>query len=101
MSLRDFLLILRTRWKVIVATTLVVLAATAAVLWTVTPTYTAQARFYLAAKDTSKTPDNKGTYVVTTADLSTYVAVLGSPAVMDPLREQPRLAAGDPAGRVR
>ena len=96
MSLRDFLLILRTRWKVIVATTLVVLAATAAVLWTVTPTYTAQARFYLAAKDTSKTPDNKGTYVVTTADLSTYVAVLGSPAVMDPLREHLGLPPGTP-----
>jgi capsular exopolysaccharide synthesis family protein len=95
-SLRDFLLVLRARWRVIVAGTLLVVAATAAVTLTTTPMYTAHARFYLAAKDTSKDPENRGTYVVTTADLNTYVAVLSSPAVTDPLRERLGLPPGTP-----
>src|SRR4051794_15646252 len=61
-----------------------------------TPIYTASASFYLAAKDNSNTTQNKGTYVVTTSDLSTYVAVLGSPAVMDPLRKRLGLPSGAP-----
>lgn len=96
MSLRDFLVVLRARWKVIVASTLLVLAAAAGVLWTTTPIYTASASFYLAAKDNSNSPENKGTYVVTTSDLSTYVAVLGSPKVMDPLRKRLGLPPGTP-----
>ena len=87
MSLRDFLLVMRARWRVIVASTLLVLAAAAAVTWAQTPVYTAEARFYLAAQDTVKGRENRGTYVVTREDLNTYVAVLGSPAVLDPLRE--------------
>ena len=96
MSLRDFLIVLQARWKVIVASTLLVLAATAAGIYAQTPVYSSTARFFLAAKDTSNEPDSRGTYVVTKADLDTYVAVLGSPAVMDPLREKLGLAAGGP-----
>ena len=96
MSLRDFLVVLRARWKVITAVTVLVLAATAAALSSITPVYTASASFYLAAKDNSNTAESKGTYVVTTSDLSTYVAVLGSPAVMDPLRKRLGLPPGTP-----
>ena len=96
MSLRDFLIVLQARWKVIVASTLLVLAATAAGIYAQTPVYSSTARFFLAAEDTSNKPDSRGTYVVTKADLDTYVAVLGSPAVMDPLREKLRLAPGAP-----
>ena len=97
MSLRDFLLVLRSRWKMIVASLLLVVAATTAVVLTMTPVYTAHARFFLAAKDTGNDPEkDQGTYVVTTADLNTYVAVLGSPPVMDPLREKLGLAPGTP-----
>ena len=88
MSLRDFLTVLRARWKVIVASILLVVGASAAVTLSMTPIYTAQARFYLSADDTSKKSENRGTYVVTTDDLNTYVAVLGSPAVTVPLRER-------------
>ena len=97
MSLRDVLLVLRSRWKVVVAGILLVVAATAAVVLTQTPEYTAHARFFLAAKDAGNGPKaDQGTYVVTTADLNTYVAVLGSPAVMDPLRERLHLAPDTP-----
>ena len=97
MSLRDFLLVLRSRWKLVVASILLVVAATTAVVLTQTPEYTANARFFLTAKDTGNGPKaDQGTYVVTTADLNTYVAVLGSPAVMEPLRERLDLAPGTP-----
>ena len=97
MSLREFLLVLRSRWKVVVACTLLVVAATTAVVLTQTPEYTASARFFLAAKGGDKSVEKTGgTYVVTTDDLNTYVAVLGSPAVMEPLREKLGLAPGTP-----
>ena len=96
MSLRDFLLVLRARWKIIAAATLVVLMASAVVLAMTTPVYEASARFFLAAEDNSNAPNSRGTYVVTTADLNTYVAVLQSPAVMEPLREELGLAPGTP-----
>jgi capsular exopolysaccharide synthesis family protein len=88
MSLRDFLTVLRARWRVVVASILLVVAASAAVTLSMTPIYTAQARFYLSADDTSKKSENRGTYVVTTEDLNTYVAVLSSPAVTVPLRQR-------------
>jgi capsular exopolysaccharide synthesis family protein len=95
-SLRDFLAVLRARWKVIVVVTLLVLAATAAAVSSMTRVYTASASFYLAAKDNSNGTENRGTYAITTNDLSTYVAVLGSPAVMEPLRGRLGLPAGTP-----
>ena len=96
MSLRDFLLVLKNRWKTVVTCMLLVVAATAAVTLSTTPMYTAHASFYLAAKDTAKQSENRGTYVVTTDDLNTYVAVLGSPAVTDPLRTRLGLPDGTP-----
>ena len=47
-------------------------------------------------KDSQKSADSRGTYVGTKADLNTYVAVLGPPAVMDPLREKLSLGPGTP-----
>jgi capsular exopolysaccharide synthesis family protein len=96
MSLRDFLTVLRVRWKVITAATLLVIGVTAALTLTATPVYTASAKFYLAAKDTTKGAQNRGTYVVTKDDLNTYVAVLGSPAVTTPLRKRLGLPPGTP-----
>ena len=95
MPLREFLYVLRSRWKTVVATTLIVVAAAAAVTLRQTPQYTANARFYLAAE--SKTPKgDTGTFVVTTSDLKTYVAVLGSPSVINPLRERLGLPPNTP-----
>lgn len=97
MQLRDLLLILRQRWTTVVASALLVLAATAAVTWTTTPIYTASAQVYLSALD--RTPEEGGApsvYAITRDDLNTYVAVMGSPEVQDPLRERLGLAPGTP-----
>ena len=94
-KLRDFLLVLRTRWLIVVGCILVVTGVAAALTYTQTPLYTAQAKFYLAAKPNSSVKDSFA-YVVTPADLNTYVAVLGSPVVMEPLRRNLGLPPGTP-----
>jgi capsular exopolysaccharide synthesis family protein len=94
-KLRDFLLVLRTRWLIVVGCILVVTGVAAALTYSQTPLYTAQAKFYLAAKPNSSQKDAIA-YVVTPQDLNTYVAVLGSPTVMDPLRESLTLSPDAP-----
>lgn len=96
MQLREFLLVVRARWLVVVLVAAVVTGIAALVTYTATPVYTAEARFYLAASNDNASAKNQGTYIVTTDDLNTYVAVLGSPAVMNPLRERLGLAPGTP-----
>jgi capsular exopolysaccharide synthesis family protein len=96
MQLRDFLVVLRARWRIVLAGVVVVLAATTAVTLSETPVYTSEARFFLQGVDQSKGDGNLGTYIVTTEDLNTYVAVLGSPAVLAPLRERLGLPPGTP-----
>ncbi|HET7277777.1 MAG TPA: polysaccharide biosynthesis tyrosine autokinase [Dermatophilaceae bacterium] len=98
MQFRDFLLILRARWMTVLTSVLVVLGAAAAVTLTTTPIYTSKARVYLAAEGRSANDPNasNGTYIITIKDLNTYVAVLGSPDVLDPIRQQLDLPPGTP-----
>jgi capsular exopolysaccharide synthesis family protein len=87
---RDFLVVLRTRWRTVAACALLVLGAAAAYTLTLTPTYTATARVYFSASggDSAQAQQNRGNaYVLTPQDLNTYVEVLRSPAVLDPLRQ--------------
>jgi succinoglycan biosynthesis transport protein ExoP len=93
-KLRDFLLVLRARWLIVLGVTLVVTGIAAAYTYRETPVYTAQAKFFLAASKPTKA--GQGAVVVTPSDLTTYVAVLGSPAVMDPLRVKLGLPPGTP-----
>jgi succinoglycan biosynthesis transport protein ExoP len=95
---RDFLLILRARWMTVLVSVLVVIGAAAVVTLTTTPIYTSNARVYLAAegKQSNGSDANTGTYIITPKDLNTYVAVLGSPAVLDPLRQTLGLPPGTP-----
>jgi tyrosine-protein kinase len=85
---RDFLVVLRTRWRTVAACALLVLGAAAAYTLTLTPTYTATARVYFSATggQSAQGQQNRGTYVITSTDLGTYVEVLRSPSVLDPLR---------------
>ena len=76
-KLRDFLLVLRTRWLIVLGVTLIVTGIAAAYTYSQTPIYTAQAKFFLAASDDTAEQEQCGTYVVTIDDLNTYVAVLG------------------------
>ena len=99
MQFRDFLLVLRARWRTVVACALIVLGATAAYTLTLTPVYTATARIYFSA--TGPQPDKSGqsqvgTYIITSADLSTYIEVLNSPALIDPLRQQLAMSPSEP-----
>lgn len=82
----------------VLTSVLVVLGAAAAVTLTTTPIYTSKARVYLAAEGRSANDPNagNGTYIITIKDLNTYVAVLGSPAVLDPLRQRLGLPPGTP-----
>ena len=89
MQFRDFLVVLRARWRTIAACALIVLGATAAYTLTLTPSYTATSRVYFSATS----PDvgaaqARGVYVITSTDLNTYIEVLRSPAVIDPLRTE-------------
>lgn len=95
MQLSDFLGVLRVRWRLIAAcVVLAVLAATALTLLT-QPVYTAKARVYLSAeKSTNKTTGS--VFVLTNDDLETYVSILNTPAVLDPLRKELGMSAGHP-----
>ncbi|WP_434966155.1 polysaccharide biosynthesis tyrosine autokinase [Janibacter indicus] len=97
MQLGDFVSVLRTRWRIVVGC--VVLAVLAAVAVTVlsTPVYEASARVYLSAKNTSTDGSGQqGRVVLTNEDLDTYVSILDTPAVLDPLREELGLKSGTP-----
>lgn len=98
MQFRDFLVVLRARWRTVAACSLLVLGAATAYTLTLTPTYTATARVYFSASggDSPQAQPNRGTYVLTPQDLNTYVEVLPSPAVLDPLRQTLRLPASAP-----
>jgi capsular exopolysaccharide synthesis family protein len=94
---RDFLVVLRARWRTIAACALLVLGATAAYTLTLTPSYTATSRVYFSATSPDTAANQgRGVYVITSADLNTYIEVLRSPAVVDPLRTELGLPAGTP-----
>ena len=97
MQFRDFLVVLRTRWRTVVACALLVLGAAAAYTLTLTPTYTSTARVYFSATGgPSAKTSSGGTYVITSQDLGTYVEVLRSPSLLDPLRQSLRLPPNAP-----
>lgn len=88
MPLRDFLMILRVRWRTIVASMLLVLGAAVATTLTTTPSYTASTRVFLSTQN--------GGHIVAAKDLDAYVAVLGSPEVLESLRVELGLVPGAP-----
>lgn len=96
MQFSEFLNVLRARWRLIAAcVVLAVLAATALTLLT-TPVYEAKARIYLSAEGRGEGDRSGGVFVLTSDDLDTYVSILNTPAVLDPLREELDLAPGHP-----
>ncbi len=96
MKLRDFLVVLRTRWLIVVASVVAVAGIAAALTYTQTPIYTSHAEFYLSGKTTDPETGAEGTYLVSSAELRTFIAVLHSPTVMEPLREELGLTPGTP-----
>lgn len=97
MQLKEFFRILRARWRIVAASiVLSVLAATLLTLLT-KPVYEARARVYLSAEnDETKKGAAQGVFVLTSDDLDTYVEVLNTPAVLDPLRQELGMEPGHP-----
>ncbi len=85
MQFRDFLEILLKRWKLIVASVLLVVGATVWYTMQLDPVYETRARIFLS---TENRDGEAGPYVITRQDLNTYIELLGSPVVMEPLREE-------------
>ncbi|MGO0575729.1 polysaccharide biosynthesis tyrosine autokinase [Ornithinimicrobium panacihumi] len=93
MTIREFLETLRHRWRIIVATMLIVLAATAWVTMQTPAVYESSTRVYLLA-------GGEGTqgnlYNMPGSEKETLIQVAASPIVLDPVREQLGLGAGTP-----
>ena len=103
MTLHEFMGVLRSRWRIIAVSILVVLGTAAVMTITAQPIYTATAKVYLSTeKAASEVPEStgestaKGTYVISRQDLQTYAEVLTSPTVMEPLRAELGVAPGTP-----
>ena len=93
MQFRDFLAILGARWRTVAVTMLLVLAAAVLTTLQMPRVYEAKARVFMAA---STAPDGRGGYVLTSSDLTTYVELLNSPVVLDPLRKTLGVEPGTP-----
>ena len=88
MQFRDFMSIIRMRWPILVICMVLAVAGAAAVDYRTTPIYQSHTRVFLAA--------NGAGYALSSSDLKTYVELLGSPVVQDPLRQRLGLPAGTP-----
>lgn len=95
MQLSELLGVIRQRWRLIAACVVLAVAAAVAVTLTTTPVYEARARIYLSAEQTSGRSSGS-VFVLTSDDLDTYVSILDTPAVLDPLREELGLEPGHP-----
>lgn len=104
MTIRQFLAIVRAQWLIVVIAVVVVLGAAGYVTYRQTPVYEAQSRLFLST-DTDPNPDpgtvdpntgRGGVYMLQKSDLATYVEILNSPAVLDPLRTVLGLPPGAP-----
>ena len=95
MQLSELLGVIRQRWRLILVCVGLAVVAAIAVTLTTTPVYEARARIYLSAEQTSGKSEG-GVFVLTAEDLDTYVSILDTPAVLDPLREELGLEPGHP-----
>ncbi len=95
MQLSELLGVIRQRWRLILVCVGLAVVAAIAVTLTTTPVYEARARIYLSAEQQSG-KSSGGVFVLTSEDLDTYVSILDTPAVLDPLREELGLEPGHP-----
>ena len=99
MTFRDFLTVLGARWRIVVLSLLTVIAATAVQTMLTPAVYTASTKIYLSATEPAGSADGKsGTYAIQATDLATYLDVLTSPSVSEPLTQRLGLPPGTPLG---
>ncbi|EWT02785.1 capsular biosynthesis protein [Intrasporangium oryzae NRRL B-24470] len=96
MTFREFLSVLRARWRLVAASLLVVLAGTALSTMATTPVYEAVAKVYLSTQKPATAKGDQSDYAVsiTRQDLNTFVEVLTSETVLVPLRQRLGLPPG-------
>ena len=85
MTIQDFFAAIRQRWRIIVATLLLVLSVTALITWQTPKVYGSSTRVYLLASQESSTGN---LYNMPAAEKETLVQVASSPVVVDGVREQ-------------
>ncbi len=86
MQLRDLLQILRERWFSMTVCVLLAVAASAGMTASMMPVYEAHTRIFLSS--------SKEGFVITGQDLGTFMELLGSPVMQDPIRETLGLPEG-------
>ena len=96
MQFSELLDVVRQRWRIIAACVVLAVAAAIAVTLSTTPVYEARARIYLSAEQASSRSSEGGVFVLTSEDLNTYVSILDTPAVLEPLREELGMDPGHP-----
>nr|WP_281497036.1 polysaccharide biosynthesis tyrosine autokinase [Ornithinimicrobium sp. F0845] len=89
------LAILRTRWRIILATILVVVSVAAVITLRTPPTYEAYTRVYLSAQGDQ---GSVNMYQMPSAELETILEVAQSPVVLTPVREELGLEPGQILG---
>jgi len=98
MTFREFLGVLGARWRIIAVSLLAVVAAVAVQTMLTPAVYASSSKIYLRATQpaSSSTNNQVTTYAVSASDLATYLDVLTSPSVMEPLRTRLGLPASYP-----
>lgn len=93
MTIQDFLIALRQRWRIILTTLAIVLVVTTVVTMQAPRVYESGTRVYLMATSDA----NSGNlYNMPASEKQTLVEVANSPVVLDAVREQLDLAPGTP-----
>lgn len=95
MQINELLAILRTRWRIILATILAVVSVAAVITLQTPPTYQAHTRVYLSAQGDA---GSVNMYQMPSAELDTILEVAQSPVVLGPVQEQLGLAPGQILG---
>jgi len=94
-QIHELLAILRTRWRLILATILAVVSVAAVITLQTPPTYQSHTRVYLSAVGDTGTVNM---YQMPSAELDTILEVAQSPVVLDPVREELGLQPGQILG---
>jgi capsular exopolysaccharide synthesis family protein len=88
-DLRDYVRVLRKRWRLIAICTLLAIGAAAAVTWQTTPKYQASTQLFVAARDTSSNVGNLAAGgQFTQARVQSYANIVNSPQVADAVATQ-------------
>lgn len=91
MELQDYLRVMRKRWRIITAVTLLALAAAATAVLLVPKSYQATARLFVSTNMASTTTELAAGSTFSQAQVKSYADILTTPKVLDPVVKQLQL----------